>query len=57
MNMIILHSICPWIVFGVSELKLLEAEEARWLTKDTLFDVEWLPADITIVEEIKKQLK
>ena len=39
------------------ELKLLEAEEARWLTKDTLFDVEWLPADITIVEEIKKQLK
>ena len=56
MNMIILHSICPWIVFGV-ELKLLEAEEARWLTKDTLFDVEWLPADITIVEEIKKQLK
>ena len=26
-------------------LKLLEAEEARWLTKDTLYDVQWLPAN------------
>lgn len=48
---------CFWCEVAEGELKLLEAEEARWLTKDTLFDVEWLPADITIVEEIKKQLK
>ena len=48
---------CFWCEVAEGELKLLEAEEARWLTKDTLFDVQWLPADITIVEEIKKQLK
>ena len=45
------------IEYDEGELKLLEAEEARWLTKETLYDVEWLPADITIVEEIKKQLR
>jgi len=31
-----------------------EALEARWLTKDTLNSVEWLPADIMVVEEIKQ---
>lgn len=39
------------------ELKLLEAEDAKWLTKDMLYDVQWLPADITIVEKIKEQMK
>ena len=48
---------CFWCEVAAGELKLLEAEEARWLTKETLYDVEWLPADITIVEEIKKQLR
>lgn len=32
------------------ELKLLEAEAAKWLTKDMLYDVQWLPADMTLVE-------
>ena len=48
---------CFWCEVVEGELKLLEAEEARWLTKETLYDVEWLPTGITIVEEIKKQLK
>ena len=35
------------------ELKLKEAEDARWLTLDDLDDVKWLPADIMVVAAIK----
>lgn len=38
------------------ELTLKEADDARWLTKDTIDDVKWLPADITILEKIKNIL-
>lgn len=48
---------CFWCEVVEGELKLLEAEAAKWLTKDMLYDVQWLPADITLVEEIKKQMK
>lgn len=48
---------CFWCEVIDGELKLLEAEAAKWLTKDTLYDVQWLPADITIVEKIKEQMK
>lgn len=44
---------CFWCEIIDGELKLLEAEAAKWLTKDSLYDVEWLPADITLVEKIK----
>lgn len=44
---------CFWCEVIDGELKLLEAEEAKWLTKDTLYDVQWLPADITLVKKIK----
>ena len=43
---------CFWCEVLEGELKLLEAEDARWLTKDTLYDVQWLPADITLVDKI-----
>lgn len=39
------------------ELKLLEAETAKWLTKDDLYDVKCFPADVTLVEKIKKQMQ
>ena len=48
---------CFWCEVAEGELKLLEAEEARWLTKETLYDVEWLPADITLIAEIKEHMK
>ena len=48
---------CYWCQVTQGELKLLEAEEARWLTKETLYDVPWLPADITLIAEIKKKMK
>lgn len=37
-------------------LVLKEHEAARWLTKDELNNVEWLPADITLIEKIRKLL-
>ena len=45
---------CFWaeIVFG--DLVLTEHEAAKWLTEDELDSVEWLPADITLIQNIKK---
>ena len=48
---------CFWCEVAEGELKLLEAEDARWLPKDKLYSVPWLPADMTLVAEIKKQMK
>lgn len=39
------------------DLVLKEHEAAKWLTKDTLGSVEWLPADMELVGEIEKYLK
>ena len=47
---------CFWCEVIDGELKLLEAEAAKWLTKETIYDVKWLPADITLVEKIKEQM-
>lgn len=35
------------------DLVLREHEAARWLTKETLDSVEWLPADLAVIEKIK----
>ena len=32
---------------------LKEHEDAKWLTKEQLNDVEWLPADITLPEQLE----
>lgn len=48
---------CFWCEVIEGELKLLEAESARWLTKDTLCDVQWLPADLELIEKIKKNME
>ena len=49
-----MHCILCTIVFG--ELKLLEHEAARWLTKETLHSVDWLPADQLILDKIEEIL-
>ena len=36
-------------------LTLKEHEAARWLTKDELGSVEWLPADKAVVEFLKRK--
>ena len=38
------------------DLVLKDHEDARWLTKEQLDDVEWLPADITLIEKIRKAM-
>ena len=47
---------CFWCVITGGELKLLEAEDARWLTKETIRSVPWLPADITLIEQIREKM-
>lgn len=47
---------CFWAQVKEGELVLKEAEAARWLTVDTLYDVEWLPADMALIEKIKEAM-
>ena len=47
---------CFWAEVVSGNLELKEAEAAKWLTKDTIDSVEWLPADITLIEKIKAYL-
>ena len=44
---------CFWCGIVRGDLVLKEHEAARWLTKEQLDDVEWLPADITLIEKIR----
>ena len=48
---------CFWCEVVEGTIKLLEAEDAKWLTKDTLYDVQWLPADITLISKIEKMMR
>lgn len=45
---------CFWAEVVAGKLELKEAAAAKWLTKETLDSVEWLPADITLIEKIKQ---
>ena len=45
---------CFWCEVISGDLVLLEAQEARWLTKKELDSVKWLPADMGLVERINK---
>lgn len=38
------------------DLVLKEHEAARWLTKDTLDSVDWLTADLGLIEKIREYL-
>ena len=49
-----MYCILCTIVSG--ELKLIEHEAAKWLTKDNLRSVDWLPADQLILDEIETLL-
>ena len=45
---------CFWAEVVSGELALKEHTAARWLTKDELGSVEWLPADVELIEKLKK---
>ena len=44
---------CFWCHIREGDLTLLEHEAARWLPVDDLRQVNWLPADILVVEAIE----
>ena len=46
---------CFWCSIISGNLVLKEAEDAKWLTRDTIDSVAWLPADKCLVEKIKEQ--
>ncbi len=45
---------CYWCRLLKGEPTLLEHEAARWLTRDQLDSVDWLPADLEVVAAIKQ---
>lgn len=47
---------CFWCEVVDGELKLLEAEDGKWLSKENLYSVQWLPADIILIEKIERQM-
>ena len=42
---------------NTGSLVLKEAEAARWLTKRELYDVQWLPADLSLIEIMGKLMQ
>ena len=48
---------CYWCRIVEGTPALLEHKSARWLTAETLTEVEWLPADIEVVAGIQQQLE
>lgn len=47
---------CFWCEIVSGKLKLKEHEAARWLTKESLDSVDWLPADQALIEKIRLML-
>lgn len=47
---------CFWCTVVSGDLVLKEHAAAKWLSKDELFDVEWLPADIELIKKIREKL-
>ena len=47
---------CFWAQVKSGELVLKEAEAARGLTANELYDVQWLPEDVSLIEMIEKHL-
>lgn len=47
---------CFWCRVVSGELKLLEAQDARWLKKEELYSVNWLPADVKLIPQIAEKM-
>lgn len=47
---------CFWAEIVSGNLVLTEHEAAKWLSKDELDSVEWLPADASIIEKIRSKV-
>ena len=47
---------CFWCEIVKGELVLKEHEAARLLTREQLGEVEWLPADVTLIEKVGDEM-
>ena len=47
---------CFWCSVAEGKITLTEHEAARWLPLHDLRQVNWLPADVCVVEEIERQI-
>lgn len=47
---------CFWCEVVKGDLVLKEHEAAKWLNKNTIDEVEWLPADVTLIDAIKEKI-
>ena len=47
---------CFWCEVISGDLQLKEHEAAKWLTKEELDTVEWLPADVTLIDVIREKM-
>lgn len=48
---------CFWAEIVKGDLVLREHEAAKWLTKEQLESVDWLPADLGLVEKVRVGMK
>jgi len=48
---------CFWVEIVSGDLILKEHAAAKWLTKDELDSIEWLPADITLIDKLRKRME
>lgn len=46
---------CFLCELAADHLELKEHEDAKWLTIEELDSVDWLPADVTLVDKIKRR--
>ena len=43
---------CFWATIASGAIKLLEHEDAKWLDRESIRSVDWLPADIEVVNQL-----
>ena len=49
-----LSMMCYWCSLKSGEVRLIEHEAGRWLKTEEVGEVEWLPADLVLVEKLMK---
>lgn len=47
---------CFWAQIHSGDMVLKEAEAGKWLTQNELYDVQWLPADLSLIAMIEKKI-
>lgn len=47
---------CFWAEIVSGDLVLKEHEAEKWLSREELDSVDWLPADLELIEKIKEQM-